>query len=203
MKKENLIAYALDFTSFLIDNLGREINQVILFGSVARGDFNKDSDIDLSIDTDIKENKVRGLFSLFIKSERQRKWELKGIKHEISLKIGVLNEWALKRSIILDGIVLYGKFSETPEKMEPYILLSLSFKGIKKSMKVKIWRKLYGYKQKVGRKIYETQGIVKELSGKRFEGNIIIPSRKRENIIDFLKKEKIKYSSSEIWSDSL
>lgn len=203
MKRENLIAYSVNFVSFLLDNLGKDINQVILFGSVARGDFDNESDIDLFIDTKTDEEKIRNLFSLFKKSEIQRKWELKGLKHEISLKIGNLNEWKLKRSIISDGIVLYGKFAGIPEKIEHYALFNLSFGGIKKSRQVKLWRKLYGYKQKVGKRIYETRGLVKELQGRRFESTITIPNKNTQIITDFLKKEKIKYIATEIWSDSL
>ena len=49
-----LVAYALDFTSFLLDRLPertiQSIKSIILFGSVARGTADKDSDIDLFID---------------------------------------------------------------------------------------------------------------------------------------------------------
>ncbi len=54
MNQDTLIAYALDFSSFLIDTakVTDKIKRIMLFGSVARGDFTKESDIDLFIDTD-------------------------------------------------------------------------------------------------------------------------------------------------------
>ena len=141
--------------------------------------------------------------SLFLKSETQRKWELKGLKHEISLKIGRLNEWDLKRSIISDGIILYGKFKEIPDKIKQYALLELSFNKFKREKKVSLWRKLYGYKQKTTRKEYETKGIINEIGAIRMEKGIIVPTEKLNLIEDFLDKEKINYKIREIWSDNI
>src|SRR3989338_1271167 len=101
MKKEELIAYVMNFASSIIkEKIGKDIDRIILFGSVARGDFDKESDIDVFIEgeKDI-EREIENLLSIFMKSEIQKKWELKGLKNEISLKIGKLNEWELKRSI--------------------------------------------------------------------------------------------------------
>ena len=48
-----LISYAMDFVSFFMQNSKNldRINTIILFGSVARGEANKKSDIDLLVDT--------------------------------------------------------------------------------------------------------------------------------------------------------
>ena len=47
----DLIAYAMDFSSFLIQKTsGEKIKNIILFGSVARGEAGKESDVDLFID---------------------------------------------------------------------------------------------------------------------------------------------------------
>ena len=48
-----LLGYAMDFASFLIQNLKNtdKINSIIIFGSVARNDEDKESDIDLFINT--------------------------------------------------------------------------------------------------------------------------------------------------------
>jgi len=204
MKKENLIAYASAFISFLLDNeSSSSIKNIILFGSVARGDFDNESDIDIFIDSDKNiERDVEKTLKMFIGSEIQKRWMLKGLKHEISLKVGSLEEWKLKRSIISDGIMLYGKFKQIPDKVDYYSLISPSFSKLKRSQKVAIWRKLYGYKQKVGSKSYESKGIVDKLKGKRIETGIIVPAGSDKEIIDFLNKEKIPFKINEIWSDS-
>ena len=49
MKKNELYAYLTDFLSilYLKKDLLTKINSIILFGSVARGDFDKKSDVDI------------------------------------------------------------------------------------------------------------------------------------------------------------
>lgn len=47
-----------DFTNKVSTLLGSHLKQIILYGSYARGDFNKDSDIDIMILTDLKDNEI-------------------------------------------------------------------------------------------------------------------------------------------------
>jgi predicted nucleotidyltransferase len=205
MERENLISYAMSFASFLLDErIGKNIDRIVLFGSVARGDFDMESDIDLFVETKGNiEGKVSETLSLFRHSEIQRKWELKGIKNEISVKVGNIDKWKLKRDILTDGIILYGKLKDIPENTEYYLLLATSFRRFSKSHKVRLWRRLYGYRQKVGRNVYKTEGLVEKLGGKRVESGIIIPVAKKKELLDFLNKEKISYTLNEIWSDNL
>ena len=206
MKKENLIAYAMSFISYLFDkDISKKVNRVILFGSVARGNFDEQSDIDLFIDSDdhISEE-FEKILSFFEKTETHRKWELKGLKQKVSLKVGNLDEWkSLKRSIISDGILLYGKFEQTPEETKQYSLFELKFDKISRNKKVALWRRLYGHNQKVNKKIYSTKGKVYEFGGKRVDKGIVVPAKKVIEAIDFLNKEKIKYTIRDIWSDEI
>ncbi|MBI5061033.1 MAG: nucleotidyltransferase domain-containing protein [Candidatus Aenigmarchaeota archaeon] len=209
MNKSALISYAMDFASFLLGSgLSERISSIILFGSVARGDFDKESDIDIFIDVKkydkLLEEKVRKRFELFEKSEMKRKWELKGVKNPLSLKIGELKKWKIGRSVLSDGIMLYGKYRELPENLKYYSLFKINFDKIPRSEQVSIWRKLYGYSQKVGKKTYTSKGLVEQCGGKKLErGIIIIPIENKEKIINFLKKRKINYTINEIWSDTL
>src|SRR3989338_3571800 len=59
MNNSYLTAYALDFASFLIQKTKNrdKIRNIILFGSVARQDESKESDIDIFVDI-IEDNKV-------------------------------------------------------------------------------------------------------------------------------------------------
>ena len=47
-----------DFTNKVSTSLGSHLRKIILYGSYARGDFNKDSDIDIMILTDLKDNEI-------------------------------------------------------------------------------------------------------------------------------------------------
>ena len=114
MEQHKLISLALSFTSFLIGRIG--VKSVILFGSVANNTFDRESDIDLFIETDKKSaDKIQNLLELYEKTEEYEKFRLEGIENRIAAKIGNLKEWGeLKRSIISNGIILYGKYQGKP-----------------------------------------------------------------------------------------
>jgi predicted nucleotidyltransferase len=88
MNRYELIAYAMDFCSFLLKSeMANEIKKIILFGSVARGDFDSESDIDIFIDTEKEkavDNAAKKRLKAFEKSEIFEKWMLKGLKNSLS-----------------------------------------------------------------------------------------------------------------------
>ena len=192
-----LIAYAIDFVSFLMQNLKEadKIKNIILFGSVARDEVAKDSDIDLFIETDEKlEEKISKVKEDFYNSIKTKKyWALFNIKNEINCSVGKLEDWKeLERSIIFNGILLYGKYSGKI-KTKPYYLFTIS-QTKDRNKNISLWRKLYGYKQKVNNKSYESKGLIKEYDGKKLSrATFIISSKYSGNIEKILKKNDIKY----------
>lgn len=206
VSRKSLISYSMNFCSFILDtSIGKNINKIILFGSVARGDFNKESDIDIFIDTnkDI-EKQVEKYLNLYQKSKLNEIWTQKGITNDLSIKIGTLDEWKLRREIISSGIILYGKYNDLPKESKYYMMIKINdIKKKKTSNQVKIWRKLYGYKQKVGNKTYIIKGLVEENKGKKIAKSVfILPMENRTPILEFLIKNKLNYTVNELWSDS-
>lgn len=201
--KDKIIAFAIDFISYLKEN-HIEIKKAILFGSIVTGEFDKESDVDIFIETKENEEKIQDILTEFEKTLGEN-WRLKGIDNTISLKIGNLEKWPeLRRSIQSNGLMLYGPYIDTPKKIKNYILFILDFKDLPRSKKVSVWRRLYGYKQTINNKKYSSYGFIIELDGKKLERGIIsIPSENSIKFKDFLKKHKIKYKLYEIWSDSL
>lgn len=207
MNKHELIAYAMDFCSFLLrSEIGGDINRIILFGSVARGDFDDESDIDLFIDTEKRkrvDETAKKVLKSFEISEVNEKWRLKGLKNALSLKIGKIEKWELYRSVISSGILLYGRFEEMPKGAKYYSLFVLNFSKMDRNKKIKIWRELYGYKQKSGEKLFVSKGFLEEVLGKKIKRSVIaVPAENKTKILDFIKRKKIKYSIFEIWTDS-
>jgi len=202
-KKNKLIAYALDFVSFLLEH-NTELERAILFGSVVRNEFDKESDIDIFLETNEKEEKIQGLLTQFAKTKGEN-WKLKGIENQISFKIGKLEKWPkLRRSIQSCGLLLYGEYKEIPENIDSYNLFLLNFDKLKRAKKVSVWRKMYGYSQKVGDKKYAKIGAINNLGGKKLErGVLVFPSKNVKEVKDFLNKNKVKFRVIEIWSDSL
>ncbi|MDP2766308.1 MAG: nucleotidyltransferase domain-containing protein [Candidatus Methanoperedens sp.] len=207
MNKHELIAYAMDFCSFLLrSEIVGDIDRIILFGSVARGDFDNESDIDIFIDTERRkkvDETAKKVLKSFEMSEVNEKWRLKGLKNALSLKIGEIEKWELYRSVISSGILLYGRFEEMPKGAKYYSLFVLNFSKMDRNKKIKIWRELYGYKQKIGEKLFVSKGLLEEVLGKKIKRSVIVvPAENKKKILDFIKRKKIKYSIFEIWTDS-
>ena len=198
MKRNKIISLAMNFSSFLVGQI--EAKSIILFGSVAKNNFDDESDIDLFIECDKKESeKIGQVLELYKKTEEYEKFILAGIKNEISIKSGKLDEWKdLKRSIISGGIVLYGNYRGTPDKLNHKLLFLLNFEGISRASKIKVWRNLYGYKQKVGKKVYISKGRVEKKLGR---GAFLVPIQDSQEVISYLKKSKIKYSLLDVWTE--
>lgn len=201
MEQNKLISYAMNFTSFLISR-AEKINKIVLFGSVARNDFDNESDIDIFIDTNMGEKELANILYIYEKSEENKKYMLEGIKNKISLKTGSLDKWKLKRSLISDGILLYGKYEEMPKNAKSNTIFKISLGKMKRKDKMKIWRKLYGYKQKINNKTYYSKGIVEENNGKKLAlGIFLIPNENNHKVISFLKNNKVDYQLKEVFAD--
>lgn len=188
----------MNFSSFLVGQV--EVKSVILFGSVARNNFDDESDIDIFVECDKKdEKKINDLLELYKKTEEYEKFKLEGVKNEISVKSGSLEEWKdLKRSIISGGIVLYGSYHGTPDKLNHKLLFLLNFEGISRTTKIKVWRNLYGYKQKVGKKVYINKGKIEKKIGR---GAFLVPIQDSQEVISYLNGNKIKYSLFDVWME--
>ena len=160
LNHKEIIAYAGAFVSFVLPKI--DVNEIILFGSAARGEAGKESDIDLFFDVDKNEEdikeKIKEELKKFYKSKAAEVWFLKGIRNHISVDVGKLKEWKLKRSIISDGISLYGKYKEIPGDIKSFVFFQIEpIKDIAKRNKV--IRGLFGRKEKN----YANDGILKEV----------------------------------------
>ncbi|MFH0836579.1 MAG: nucleotidyltransferase domain-containing protein [Candidatus Aenigmatarchaeota archaeon] len=195
-----LLSYAESFVSFLLHNLSETdivcINSVILFGSVARGDASRNSDVDLFIDARDKqkaiENKINHIKNDFYKSHLYNKhWVLLGIENDIKPIIGNLREWKdLRSSIIANGIMLFGKYKENA-KGKNYVVIYWDKIGTE-SKRTFVAKKLNGYNYK-GKKY---DGLLKKIGGEKTGTNcIIIPSESYGIVSDIFKKHKISIKS--------
>ena len=93
-----LDSYPMYFVSYLFDNLKDEnenIEKIILFGSFAKQEATKESDVDLFIDTRKKSDKfsdkIRKIEANFYLSREASLFKIKGITNKFSIKIGKLN----------------------------------------------------------------------------------------------------------------
>ena len=200
-QKNELIAYAMDFASYLVLKV-ENINQIILHGSIPRGDFDEESDADIFIDTNDKnaKNKIENALKNYYKTNKFKEWEHKGIKNSISFIIGKLdsNEWkGLKRAIMNTGIILYAKYKSNTEKINQYVLFS--FENIKPDKKrISIFRKLFGFKIKNK----EYQGLVEKLNAIRIgKGALLVPIEHANTLKSFFQEKKVVVKLYDFWTD--
>lgn len=147
-----LISYALDFASFIIQSLKNKeknnIYQIILFGSVARGDFNKNSDVDIFVDCNVSSKldaSIQEIKNKFFESKKYKDyWLLFGIKNEINVVVGNLDKWKLKNSLIGSSIVLYGPYNLKNKEGKNKVLLSWG-KIKSESQRVMLNKRILGY----------------------------------------------------------
>lgn len=198
-----LISYAEDFVSYLLSVIGEkyidkhEIRNIILYGSVVRGDYGDKSDVDIFVDLpepdELKED-IGHIVKGFYDSIWFEKWKKFGIKNSISVLVGNLDDWKdLKRSIISNGIILYGSYFPKVEG-KPMVLFSIS--TIKpESKRVFVNRKLFGYKR-YGRKY---MGLMEEYNGEKIgKASFMVSMEHSKKVIDFLKKQQVATKIREI-----
>ena len=193
--KSELISYAIDFVSFLMQKIEEksEIKQITLFGSVAREEANEKSDVDIFIDL-IKENKslenkIKKILDNFKESTKFKNyWKPLGIENEIKPIIGKLENWKdLQSSIVANGIILYGKFK--PEIKEGKHKTFFIWENVTpNNIRVLFNKQLFGYKQK-GR-FY--QGLLQKYEGERMgKGCILVPLEHATQFHQLFRKYKI------------
>ncbi len=194
--KENLFtAYAADFVSFIIarpKNTYKKIRRMVLFGSVARGDAGEKSDVDIFIDTpDEKtvEPEVENAKKEFYESVKFKKyWKLLGIENDIRCVVGKLEKWKdLERSIISDGIVLYGKYAAGIESTKA--LTIFGWGAIKPETKRVLFNKrMFGYRQKG--KFYS--GMLQKSGGHKLDNAVIVPVESAKDVLKMFRSMGIK-----------
>jgi len=208
MKQNDLISYTYDFISQLIENkiIVEDVKKIILFGSVVRGDFREDSDIDLFFDASRSSEKIKDLIKKEISKfeERIKKtWVLRGIDLPIKVVVGDLEQekWKeLKQEILNYGKILYGNYKEIPEKIEHKILITYILNKVQQKKKMALLRNLYGYVIKKGNKKYIQKGLVERIEGEKINSNTLMI-----NVVDLsevkkiFKKFNIKYNLRDIW----
>jgi len=183
-----LVSYAIDFASFLMQNLkeSNKIKSIILFGSVARGEATSKSDVDVFVEvfseSTILEKEINKIKDDFFESTKFKDyWNLFGIKNEINIIVGKLEDWKLKDTMLGSSIVLYSKYSPKLDEGENKVILYWDV--IKNNSKrVMLSKKLFGYSH-YGKKY---KGFLEVYGGVKLGANVILIYAEEMNL--FLKE---------------
>lgn len=202
MKKLNkqtelAISYAQNYLSFLFLNKGiaKHINAIYLFGSAVRGELEKESDIDIFIDSESVEVEVlaKKSISVFMKSKDYDKWKLMNFTYSVSVQVGKLEKWDLKSSIEAEGILLYSK---TPTMIfaNRNVLFTIALPE-KKPQYLKFIRSFFGRNERG----YNDKGIIGNINGTKLSATVFIVSKEHQQQIEHaLQQQKISYSFKEM-----
>ncbi|MFA4886707.1 MAG: nucleotidyltransferase domain-containing protein [Candidatus Nanoarchaeia archaeon] len=201
-----LISFAYDFVSYLLQHLEKpQIKRIILFGSVVREEADKNSDIDLFIETNLplQESVNKVVDNFYASTKYKNYWKLLNVKNQLKPLVGKLEDFPdLKRSMISNSLLLYSPFQELL-KGKNYSIFTVSFTGPFKK-KMSLWRKLYGYNQLQNKKEYHHPGLIETYGGRKLaKGIFLIPIEHSNAVMKELRLLKIKYQVFDASSDTL
>ncbi|UCH88778.1 MAG: nucleotidyltransferase domain-containing protein [Thermoplasmata archaeon] len=177
------------------------IETIILFGSMARDDYDRRSDIDIMlVIREDKPDKYSELISKIITELQPHR--------EIRTVLTNLRDYDedYYRNVFSDGKVLFGKAVITPEHLalKPYLLISYDLAGKPNTLQVKISKKVHGYKSKKvikgKKKIYEYPGL-KNVEGGEIvsKSAILLPMEKSKDLIEIFKRLNVPHKLFKIW----
>jgi len=175
-----------------------DVKAVILYGSLARGEFTSRSDVDLFIL--ITEDKTQ-------KEIHDKVIELESeIGRNIQPTIRTIAELqktdtGLLQNIFQEGKILYLREpSDIPSaillQQKPYLIYSFQINSLPQKDKVRFNRQLY----EQTRKGYRYKGLLQEISGQKLSaGCVMIPYEQKEKIEKYFKKLKVKFEQLKVW----
>jgi len=175
-----------------------DIKAVILYGSLARGEFTSRSDVDLFILT-TKDKIQKEIHDKVIDLESE-------IGRNIQPTIRTISELqktdtGLLQNIFQEGKILYLREpSDIPSaillQQKPYLIYSFQINSLLQKEKARFNRQLY----KQTRKEYKYKGLLQEIGGQKLSaGCVMIPYEQKEKIEKFFKKFKVKFEQLKVW----
>lgn len=180
-----------------------EIETVLMFGSVARNQAGKESDLDICLIIK-NENKKNNISNKILDLEKKFEKDINLVFTDTSFKD--LDRQFIE-TILREGITIYGK---TPDasiqqlELEPYEIIKFDLSNLDQSKKMKIKRLLYGIKtkKKYKGKIYtsEQKGLVEEIGGLRIGiASIFVPEKMSWELENILRKNGVSLRKIAIW----
>ena len=188
----------------------KEVAYILLFGSVAKGDADRRSDIDLLVvfDTDSEdydefESKTSiSQIALDLEKEFDRNIQILFSNRNFH----GLDQYFVRR-VMIEGILLYAspvKVEVDNLGLEPFALILYNLKDFDVKEQRKIRRLLLGHKtkKKVNIKTYESvkEGLIQDLDGKYIGGGLFtIPQKNVQAMEEWLEKSKVEFKRLDMW----
>jgi predicted nucleotidyltransferase len=186
------------------------LESVVLFGSAARGEMHKKSDVDILLifnadhDPEIGDE---GSLVHKIAGEVEKKYHMDNPFSFVFMnnKMDELDSEFLWE-VAKDGVVLYalpGSILGKEEYLQPSAFISYTFSNLPAKDKMFVKRKLYGYKVKSvhdGKEyVNKGKGIVQEYGKKMGRATFLIDASQVDEVLALFQEKKVQYKISKIW----
>ena len=186
------------------------LQDAILFGSAAREDMHKKSDIDILLLFESKNDPELGEEADLvhrISGEMEKKYHLENPFSFVFMNKNEDSDSEFLWEVAKDGIVLYARpelILGREDNLKPEAFISYTFGGIPAKDKMYVKRKLYGYQVKSvhkGKEYYNKgRGIVQEHGKKLGRATFIIDATHADSIISLFDEKRVKYKLSKVWA---
>ncbi len=207
-EQEKLIKYIKNFIKKNQSKF-KNIDSILVFGSLTSGTFTDESDIDICIF--LKKNTPKAIenniFSNFLDLEKK----IDRLVQCIFIYPEEIENWDSNfiENILAEGRLIYGtsNFLEIPFKtlkLKPFLIIKFNLRELDKSIKMKIKRMLYGYqtKKRYFKKVYQYQkdGLVQEIKGfKLGRGAFLIPEKYLWLIENKFMEYNVNFTHFRVW----
>lgn len=178
----------------LVEELCRipSVKLIVLYGSWARGEASRKSDIDLFIIAGRKDRE--SIESIISKADFRVQPVLRSLSELRTMDSGLLS------NILREGKILYVKNFELDVSkilsQKPAVIYNFKLQNLSQQMKRKFNSALYGTKIKK----YSYLGLLGKADGMQLgRGCILVPERRRREVESLLDSYKIKYEKISVW----
>jgi len=179
------------------------IESVIVFGSVARDQAGKESDLDVCMILK-NENTKSNISNTVLDLEEKYDKNINLVFTDSFFK-GLDRQFI--ETILREGVIIYGKMPDVSVQqleLEPYEIIKFDLSNLNQSKKMKIKRLLYGIKtkKKYKGKIYtnKQKGLVEKLGGLRIGiASILIPEKNSWELENILRENGVSLRKITIW----
>ena len=187
-----------------------EVAYIFLFGSVAKGDADRRSDVDILVvldtfDKDFEDMEVITRISeLALALEREYN---RGIQVIFTNKNYDGLDGHFIEEVAKEGILLYAKSPSITFqglKLENCSMILFSLESLNATDKMKVKRALYGHKTRkvVKGRVYESEkmGLIQQLQGLRIGAGVVaVPQKNVRQLEKELSNLKLKFKAIDLW----
>ena len=173
------------------------VKAIVLYGSLARGDFGATSDVDILVITDNPKRRSAVVETLaLLNLDRRIQPTVRSEKELRKTDTGPV------ANILQEGKVIYLREAlDVPVRtildLRPYCIVIFELAGLRQNMKAKFNRAMY--ERSSGK--YKYEGFLGEIGGRKLgRGCIMVPLTGRTRLQKFFKKYGIVWEDVRVWS---